>query len=284
MLVLALTGAALVAAPTTAGAQARHVTAHAAARAAGASVKGTAVHLQARRHAWIVAGRNGTLHLVRTTARLHPGARVSVHGAALSDHTIRARSLTRLGTRHVVRVRGVVVARNARLLTIAANGATLSIRRHLRHGARTLASDSGTSAPPVGTSVSVSVKVDDQGEVEQDGGFQDEQDNENGANGNAELSGAVVSVTAGKGGTSTVLITLGDSNMQVALTAPAGLDLTGLTTGTVADFKVNIAADPSTGENVITIVRFETDDSNDDNQGDGNSQGSGSGSGSGSGD
>ena len=76
-----------------------------------------------------------------------------------------------------------------------------------------------------------------------------------------------------------MLISLGDSNTQVVLIAPAGLDLSGLTQGTEADFKVNIAADQATGENTITIVRFEQDDSNGDNndQGD-NNQGNGSGS------
>ncbi len=290
MLVLALAGAALAATPAAAGARAGHVATHAQARAtaAGATVQGTAVHRQARRHAWIVASRNGTLRLVRTSARLHAGTKLSVRGAMLPDHTLRARSLHRLGTRHLVRVSGVVVAHTARTLTIAQNGAVLTIRRHLhlRKGARALASDSSTPPPTLGTPVTVTVKVDDQGDVEQEGDVQDENDNENGQNANAELSGLVVSVTPGAGGTSKVLISLGDSNTQVVLIAPAGLDLSGLTQGTEADFKVNIAADQATGENTITIVRFEQDDSNgdnndqgDNNQGDGSGQGSGSGSG-----
>jgi hypothetical protein len=288
MLVLALAGAALAATPAAAGARAGHVTTHAAARVAahGATVQGTAVRRQARRHAWIVAGRNGTLRLVRTTASLRPGTKVSVRGAALRDQTIRAHSLQRLGTRRLVRVSGVVVARTARTLTIAENGAVLTIRRHshLRRGARRLASDTGTAPPALGTAISVTVKVDDQGDVEQDDNVQEENDNQNGHDHNAELSGLVVSVTPATGGTSHVLINLGDSNTQVVLIAPAGLDLTGLAAGTEAEFKVNIAADPATGENTITIVRFQQDESNGDNndQGD-NDQGDGSGHGDGSG-
>lgn len=243
------------------------------AQASAFSFHGTAVHRDARLHAWVVAGRGGAMRLVHTSAKLRAGSVVTVQGRLLADRSISASKVTINGRAHRARLAGTVVRHSGRTLTVASHGAVVTVWRHAtRRQASAL--DTTPTAPTNGSQVVVSVSVDQStGELDEDdittapGATQGE---------GIELSGTVVTNTPGTTTTpGKLVVQLDDGQGQVFISVPAGTDVSALTPGMAGEFRVSIAGDTATGENVLTFISFKQEDQSqgDDNQGDDDNQG-----------
>jgi hypothetical protein len=229
MVVLALLALALAALP-------------AAAAAKTVAFKGTVVKKSAAPAGYVVAQRGGQLRLVRTSAKLRVGRVVAVRGRLLADRSVKATRIRRFGLARRVRVRGVVLGRTRRLVTVGANGASVSIRRRttaslLHHGGSAGAAavvenctiDHGkldeTSSLPAGAAVAV------------------------------EFHGTVVSAGNGQ-------LQLSIDGVLLTIQVPSTVDVSGLTPGTIVEVRVAIGTDPQ-GVATLTLVGFHSEDGED---------------------
>jgi hypothetical protein len=126
------------------------------AQASAATVKGTVVHANKRAHTFVVAGRSGRLSALHSRRNLRAGSVVAVSARKLKDGTFRARKTHIRGHKSRARVRGLVTWASSRGFTVAANHASLVVRR-----------SSSSTAPTLGTPVQVDVEIDDQGDLDE---------------------------------------------------------------------------------------------------------------------
>lgn len=126
------------------------------AQASAATVKGTVVHANKRAHTFVVAGRSGRLSALHSRRNLRAGSVVAVSARKLKDGTFRARKTRIRGHKRRARVRGLVTWASSRGFTVAANHASLVVRR-----------SSSSTAPTLGAPVQVDVEIDDQGDLDE---------------------------------------------------------------------------------------------------------------------
>jgi hypothetical protein len=126
------------------------------AQASAATVKGTVVHANKRAHTFVVAGRSGRLSALDSRRNLRAGSVVTVSARKLKDGTFRAHKTRIRGHKSHARVRGLVTWASSRGFTVAANHASLVVRR-----------SSSSTAPTLGTPVQVDVDIDDQGDLDE---------------------------------------------------------------------------------------------------------------------
>jgi hypothetical protein len=126
------------------------------AQASAATVKGTVVHANKRAHTFVVAGRSGRLSALDSRRNLRAGSVVTVSARKLKDGTFRAHKTRIRGHKSRARVRGLVTWASSRGFTVAANHASLVVRR-----------SSSSTAPTLGTPVQVDVDIDDQGDLDE---------------------------------------------------------------------------------------------------------------------
>jgi len=229
MVVLTLVALALAALP-------------AAAAAKTVAFRGTVVKKSAAPAGYVVAQRGGQLRLVRTKARLRVGRVVAVRGRVNADRSVTATRIRRFGLARRVRVRGVVLGRTRSLVTVGANGTSVSIRRRttaslLHHG--------GTA----GAAAVVEDCTIDHGKLDENATLPA------GAAVAVEFSGAVVS--AGNG-----TLVLSIDGVLLTIQVPATLDVSGLTAGTIVEVRVAIGTDPQ-GVATLTLVGFHSEDGED---------------------
>jgi hypothetical protein len=127
------------------------------AQASAATVKGTVVHANKRAHTFVVAGRSGRLSALHSRRNLRAGSVVAVSARKLKDGTFKARRTRIRGHKNRARVRGLVTWASSRGFTVAANHASLVVRR----------SNAGGD-PTLGAPVQVDVTIDDQGDLDED--------------------------------------------------------------------------------------------------------------------
>lgn len=157
-----------------------------AGTASAATVKGTVVHTSRHAHSFVVASAAGRLTAVHTTRHLKAGRAVTVHGRTLTNGTFGASSV-RLGSRLThARVHGVVTFadRAHRRFVVSARGVSLVVT-----AARHRASAAADPVPPVGTTVTATTTIDDQGDLEAQNVQEDGQDT-----GTTDLEGQVLAV------------------------------------------------------------------------------------------
>lgn len=118
------------------------VPALAQAGTATASVKGTVVAKQAKRHVLVLATARRDVESARVSARqlrkTRLGARVVVAGKRLADGSLHVTRMRLLGHAKRARLSAVILKAKARRLLLAGGGSAFSI--HLSHGTRLLAS------------------------------------------------------------------------------------------------------------------------------------------------
>lgn len=174
----------------------------------------------------LVASADGFVQAVRGRAAI--GARVLVRGV----------HLTKLGRAHSALLRGVVVRHTGSLTFLSAAQHVLVVRT-----GRRLASARDTSPQP-GAVVQETVKVDDQGELEQ------ENEQELGLLNRTQIQATIASI-----GTGTVTLTVNGQSLTIPL--PAGLTLPATLVGTQVTLNVSFA----NGQAVAT----DDDQADDDN-------------------
>jgi hypothetical protein len=189
----------------------------------------------ARQHGvMLVAGSRGTVRAVRGS--LHVGARVSLGGS----------HVTRLGTAHRARVRGVLVAR--------AHGVTfLSAARHviaIRSGRRAASADATPGASP-GTIVVATVAIDDHGNLDEQG------EDEVGRAGQVQVVATVTAV-----GVNTVTVSVNGQTLVIPL--PPGTATAGITVGSQIELTLTFPG----GAAQATPNARDDDDPGDDDSGD----------------
>lgn len=131
-----------------------------------AVVRGTVVHENAHAQSFVVANSRGRLFAIHARRRPPLAGTVTVTIRRLRNGTYLARSL-RVDARHRsarVRMRGVVtfVNRRAHSFVLSARGVSMLVQTGARAARIASAAD---AAPNVGSVVTVSASVDDQGEV-----------------------------------------------------------------------------------------------------------------------
>jgi hypothetical protein len=137
--------------------------------AAAPKMRGVVVHDNRRAHSFVVALAGGRLVAVHSRQSPQVGRIVTFAATPLRNGTYAGRA-TALGVRaHSARIRGVVtfVDRHHRFFTVSANGASLLVRRSVRASAADAGGTGGL--PPVGEDVTVSVAMDSQGDLEDQG-------------------------------------------------------------------------------------------------------------------
>jgi hypothetical protein len=246
-----------------AGAAAVVVTAGSAAAAQAATVHGTVVHHNARAHSFVVADRAGHLYAIHAAHSPAIGSTVAVSTRRLRNGTYAARWTHTLG-RHTGRVtlRGVVsyVNRRAGTFTLSARGVSMLVRT--RHARRALAriADAGYTIPSVGTVVTATGNVDDQGDLNDDTVTDDGQDQ-----GGFDLEGAIMAVDT-TARTITVSSTDDDTTVpSVVVSVPTTLDISMFSVGQEVELTVTKQAD---GTYVLSGSSDDQGEQGADDQGD----------------
>ena len=132
-----------------------------ASSASAATLHGVVVHRDARAHSFVVALANGRIAAVHARKSPRVGRIVGVSAALLHNGTYAERSI-KLGHRvRSARISGVVtfVDPSRGLFTVSGDGASMLV--HRSHGAR-----AADALPSVGEDVSVTVGIDDSGELQ----------------------------------------------------------------------------------------------------------------------
>jgi hypothetical protein len=168
-----------------------------------------------------------------TTARVRPGDRVALQGAALRDGTFRATRLRVLAhVRHAL-VRGVVIRRLAHATLLATGRSVIRVR----HAARTTASAHDDGELRAGAIGDFRIRFDDDGLVA-------EHVDQVGQAGSVRIEGGVVSL-------SPFIVSL--EGLPVTITVPAGITLpAGLAVGQRLELTVQVGAG-----NVFTLVAID---------------------------
>ncbi|MHB8659773.1 MAG: hypothetical protein ACYC91_17860 [Solirubrobacteraceae bacterium] len=126
-------------------------------------LKGTVVHRNARAHSFVVADSSGRLSAIHSSRAVRVGSLVVVSVRRVRNGTFAAQRIRIVGRHSRARAGGVVthVDRSRNTFTLSASGVSMLVRRAGRGHA--YAAD---ALPPVGTTVSVTGKLDNQGELE----------------------------------------------------------------------------------------------------------------------
>jgi len=195
------------------------------------AVRGTVVHRNARAHSFALADVHGRLFSIHARRSPRPGSMVVVSVRRLRNGTFAAGRVRILGRRaHArVRVRGTVsyVDRRRGIFTLSARGVSMLVRTR-RGRARMV-----DALPSVGTEVTATGTVDDQGELE-DQSLQSDGSDTNGI----DLEGTILAVNA----TARTLTVSADDDQQsgasVIVTVPAALDISKFAVGQEVELQV----------------------------------------------
>src|SRR5579875_724999 len=223
----ALTGVGmLIAAAATAGS------------AEAAILRGTVVHRNARARSFVVADRAGDLYAIHAARRPRPGSAITVSVRKLANGTYAARWIRTGAYRpHAhVRLHGVVSFVDLRrgTFTLSARGVSMLVRVGRARTAR-----AADALPPVGTSVTTTGSVDDQGDL-------NEQTIEaEGATSTFDVEGTVLAVD-----TSAQTITISSDDDQqgqgsIVVSVPSGLDISMFSVGQEVELTVTLQPDGS---------------------------------------
>jgi len=132
----------------------------AAGTAQAQTVHGTVVHRISRAQSFVVADSGGRLFAVHGRRMPRVGSRVVVSLRRLRNGTFAANAVHVVGRTHSGKLRGTITYRNRRngSLTLSARGVSMLIHatRGRVHAAEAL--------PPVGTNVTTTTTIDDQGD------------------------------------------------------------------------------------------------------------------------
>lgn len=136
-----------------------------AGNAAAATVKGTVVHKSARSHSFVVASKTGRLTAVHARRSPRVGRSVVVRARRLSNGTLSATKVRSGARRTRAKVRGTVtyVDRRTRSFVVSARGVSLVVHRHRAAGRAVAATE---ILPPVGSVVTVTSNLADDGDIE----------------------------------------------------------------------------------------------------------------------
>ncbi len=212
------------------------VTVVATAGTAGAAqatvVHGTVVHRNARAHSFVVADRVGHLYAIHAKHSPRIASLVNVSVRQLRNGTYAARSTHVLAIHRGARVhlRGVVsyVDRRHGTFTLSARGVSMLVRTHSGHLART-----ADALPPVGTIVTATGTVDDQGDLN------DQTVQTNGTDtGAIDLEGTILAIDT-TARTITVSSTDDDQTTNsIVVSVPSTLDISMFTVGQQVQLQV----------------------------------------------
>ena len=213
----------------------------AAALGAPSAALASGVVLKVQRASHLVAVRTTptAVMLVHTNAaaRLHVGQRVAVHARRLRNGTFSATSMAVLGRAHRTSFRGLVLRSDRSRLVVSAAGAVLTIRR----GSHTAAANDNPPPPP-GSSVSVTVRIDDDGNLDEDQASPVLPTSPGGS-----IEGRL-EIGAGN-------VTVSDDETSLVLTVPTGFDLSGFANGDEVLATFSRGADGS-----LTLATLSRDD------------------------
>jgi uncharacterized membrane protein YgcG len=208
-----------------------------AGAAQAAVVHGTVVHRNSRAHSFVVADRAGHLYAIHAAHGLRPGTVVSVSVRRLRNGTFAARKTHVLafhrGAR--VRLRGVVsyVDRRHGTFTLSARGVSMLVRASRGRYARI-----ADALPPVGTDVTATGTIDDQGDLN------DETVQTDGTDTNGfDLEGTILAIDT-TARTITVSSTDDDQTANsVVVSVPSTLDISMFTVGEEVELQVTLQTD-----------------------------------------
>jgi uncharacterized membrane protein YgcG len=214
-------------------------TASVAGAAQAAVVHGTVVHRNARAHSFVVADHAGHLYAIHARRSPQPATVVTVSMRRLRNGTYTARRTHVLahhrGAR--VRLRGTVsyVDRQHGTFTLSAHGVSMLVRTGRGHAARM-----ADALPPVGTMVTATGMVDDQGDLNDSTVQTDGTDT-----GSIDLEGTVLAVDT-TAGTITVSSTDDDQTANsIVVSVPSTLDISLFTVGQEVGLQVTPQPDGS---------------------------------------
>jgi hypothetical protein len=235
------------------------VTAASAGAAQAAVVHGTVVHRNAPAHSFVVADRAGHLYAIHAAHSPRPATVVSVSVRPLRNGTYAARRTHVLafhrGAR--VRLRGVVsyVDRRQGTFTLSARGVSMLVR-----SGRGRHAGIADALPPVGTIVTATGTVDDQGDLN------DETVQTNGTDtGSFDLEGTILAVDP-NARTITVSSTDDDrASNSIVVMVPSTLDISMFTVGQEVQLQVTPQTD---GTYVLAGSSSDEGAQGADNQGD----------------
>jgi hypothetical protein len=209
------------------------------ASASAATLKGTVVHRNASVKSFTVALRNGRLAAVHSTTRPRPGRVVVVTARELRNGTYSASKVRTVGRTHRARFRGTVtyVHRAKRVFTVSSRGVSMAIHRR---AAGTRARSASDSWPAVGSVVTVTTAIDDDGDVEEQDIKQEGKDDDG-----IEIEGKIVKVDE-QARTLTVTSDDDDETSGTLLVhVPASFDLKQFTVGQEVELRATLQPDGS---------------------------------------
>ena len=198
-------------------------------------VRGTVVHYNARAHSFVVADARGRLFAIHSRRRPRLASVVTVAIRPLRNGTYGARSLRVDANRRraSVRMHGVVtfVNRRGHSFVLSATGVSMLVRT----GARAARVASAAAADPtVGSVVTVTGTVDDQGEVSSSGVTQNTQTT------TVDLEGTILAVdTTGQ----TITLSATDNNNaggSITVAVPSTLNISLFTVGQEVELTATI--------------------------------------------
>lgn len=233
----------------------------AAALLAPSAAFASGVVLKVQKASHLVAVTSGAtkVALVHTNAasRLHVGQRVSMTARTLRNGTLAASSVRVLGRSHVVRFRGLLLAKSHTRFVVSAGGAVITVNR----GTRSTSSANDTGPTP-GSTVDVTATV----------GSTNELDDNSVTTVSADAPGGAIE---GKLTLGTGKVTIVSEHMALAINVPTGFDLSKFANG---DEVLATFAQQADGTLLLTALSAngdaqEADDNNTDNtdnSGDGN--------------
>jgi len=197
------------------------------------TVHGTVVHRISRAQSFVVASSSGRLFAVHSRRRTRIGSRVVVSLRRLRNGTFAANVLRVVGHTHTARLRGTItyVNRHSGSFTLSAHGVSMLV--HAARG-RVRAAD---ALPPVGTNVTTTTTIDDQGDVSEqsmrDTGTQ---------TGGFDIEGTVLSIDTTA---NTITISSDDDDQSgsgIVVTVPSTLSVSPFTVG--EEVELNVAPQP----------------------------------------
>jgi hypothetical protein len=208
-----------------------------------AFASGVVLKVQPSSHLVAVASSRTHAALVHTAAasRLHVGQRIVFNSRKLGNNTLKASKIRVVGRAHVVRFRGLLLAKSSSRFVVSAGGSVVTLHR----GSRTTSS-ARDNGPQPGSTIDVQATV----------GSDDELD---------EQKVSVVTATAPGGtieghlalGAGTITVT--SEHMSLVLKVPTGIDLTPFHAGDEVVAEFTQGTDGS-----LTLTRLSTADDNED--------------------
>lgn len=235
-----------------------------------ALASGVVIKVQRASHLVAVAQSKTKVSLVHTSsaAKLHVGQRVSMTARKLRNGTFSASNMRVVGRTHVVRFRGLLLAKSSGRYVVSAGGAVIALKR----GGRTTAS-AADGGPAPGTTVDVTATVGTGDDLEDDSVTAVSADHPGGS-----IDGKL---TLGTGS-----ITVVSEHMALRIAVPSGFDLSKFQNG---DEVLAVFAQQADGTLLLTSLSAngdaqQADQGDDDGGGQGGGQGGGDDGGGGGGD